>query len=100
MTIHLSTLSAALPSRHGRFPVGFRLGLGLFGMVLSWKRHSKKDASHAVIVGLLMVATMTAIGCGGGSPGGSQTQPVSYTVTITGTSGWLRSSNNVTGVVK
>lgn len=101
MTIHLSTLSAAM-SRHGRFPFApFGATLGLCGVViLPLKRLSRETAFRTVIVGVLAITTMMAIGCGGGFNGGSKVQPGSYVVTITGTSGSLHASTNVTVVIK
>ena len=43
---------------------------------------------------------MMALSCGGGFAGGSKVQPGSYVVTITGTSGLLHVSTNVTVVIK
>jgi hypothetical protein len=105
MTIQLAPLAArALPgegnSPYRNWPLAASvLMLGLCGAGFRGKRFSTKGR-RALAFAVLAVSTLTLIGCGGGWPGPPTTQPGSFVVTITGTSGALQASTTVTVVVQ
>ena len=79
-------------------------GLGLFGTVLTTgksKRRTRKTIVGMSVLGLLLLVSLFALGCGGGSSN-KQTTPASQQVTVmvTGTSGALSQSTAVTVTVK
>jgi hypothetical protein len=78
-------------------------GLGLFGTVLTTgkrKPRTRKTIVGMSVLGLLLLVSLFALGCGGGSSN-KQTTPASQQVTVmvTGTSGALSHSAAVTVTV-
>ena len=72
-------------------------GLGLFGTVLATRKRNhftRKSILSMSVLGLLLLISMFALGCGSGSKG--QTPPSQVTVMVTGTSGSLSHSAPVT----
>jgi sugar lactone lactonase YvrE len=105
LTIQLAALAAGMFDPHRNFPyrqlpfAAFALTIGLFGAGCGRKRGSrmlKRALAFAVLAG----AAATLLGCGGGFLGPPTTQPGSYVVTITGTSGSTQASTTVTVVVQ
>jgi hypothetical protein len=105
MTIQLAAMAAGMFDPHRtplrrRFPLAslvFTAGLcfaGFQGTRLSTK--GKRLAALIVVVSSIFMGT----GCGGGFAGPPTTQPGSYVVTITGSSGSLQASTTVTVVVR
>ena len=79
-------------------------GLGLFGTVLTTgkrKPRTRKTIVGMSVLGLLLLVSLFALGCGGGSSN-KQTTPASQQVTVmvTGTSGALRQSAAVAVTVR
>jgi uncharacterized protein (TIGR03118 family) len=79
-------------------------GLGLFGTVLATRKRkplTRKSIGWMSLLGLLLVVSLFALGCGGGSNSNNQTTPASQQVTVmvTGTSGALSQSAAVTVTV-
>jgi len=78
-------------------------GLGLFGTVLTSRKRkllTRKSIRWMSLLGLLLVVSLFALGCGG-SNSNKQTTPVGQQVTVmvTGTSGALSQSAAVTVTV-
>ena len=73
-------------------------GLGLFGTVLTTRKRkplASKSILWTSVLGLLLVVSVFALGCGGGNS--KQTTPNSQaTLTVTGTSGALSHTTPVT----
>ena len=68
-------------------------GLGLFGTVLATRKRkalAPKSILWTSVLGLLLLASMFALGCGGGTKG--QTPASQVTLMVTGTSGSLSHS--------
>ncbi len=91
-------------------PMGYSLpglmtllpGLGLFGTVITtrkWKSHTPKSILSMSVLGLLLLVSLFAFGCGGSN---SKQTPVGSQVnmTVTGTSGSLSHSTPVTITVR
>jgi hypothetical protein len=79
-------------------------GLGLFGTVLTAgkrKPRTRKTIVGMSVLGLLLLVSLFALGCGGGGSN-KQTTPASQQVTVmvTGTSGALRQSAAVAVTVR
>ncbi|MFZ0318985.1 MAG: Ig-like domain repeat protein [Candidatus Sulfotelmatobacter sp.] len=98
MTIQLATLTASVAGPH-RNLASLIFVLGLCGMGFGGKLFSRK-AKRGLALLVLAVAASSSIACGGGFVGPSNTQPGSYVVTITGTSGAAHVSTTVTVVVQ
>jgi sugar lactone lactonase YvrE len=98
MTIQLASLTAraAHPPRN---LASLIFVLGLCGMGFGGKLFSRKSKRGLVLL-VLAFAASSSIACGGGFIGPSNTQPGSYVVTITGTSGTAHVSTTVTVVVQ
>jgi uncharacterized protein (TIGR03118 family) len=99
------TISAAAtaPTGGGGYVLGMALlpNLGLFGTVLlapKRKGLTCKSIQWAGLLALLVIVSLSALGCGGGSNSNRQATPVSQqtTVMVTGTSGSLSHSSAVT----
>jgi uncharacterized protein (TIGR03118 family) len=98
-TLTISAASAPPPGGGGYSVIGMALlpGLGLFGTVLTTRKRksfTRKSMVWTSVLGLLLVVSMFALGCGGSSktqPPASQT-----TVMVTGTSGALSHTTPVT----
>jgi uncharacterized protein (TIGR03118 family) len=96
------TVAAAAVAPTGGYPYGAILlpGLGLFGTLITIRRRNPLTRKHFVggsVLGLLLLASLFTLGCGGSSakaPITSQT-----TVTVTGTSGALSHSAPVSVTV-
>jgi hypothetical protein len=73
-------------------------GLGLFGTLLTTRKRkpvSRKNALWMSLLGLLLLTSLFAIGCGGSNS--EQTTPSSQvTLMVTGTSGSISHSTPVT----
>jgi hypothetical protein len=81
----MSGMGALLPS------------LGLFGTVLATRKRkllTRKSMLWTSVLGLLLVISMFALGCGGNSKG--QTPASQVTLMVTGTSGSISHSTPVT----
>ena len=79
-------------------------GLGLFGTLLTTRKRkplTRKSIQWMSLLGLLLVVSLFALGCGGGNNANNQTTPASQQVTVmvTGTSGTLSQSAAVTVTV-
>jgi hypothetical protein len=86
---HVSGIAAVMP------------GLGLFGTVITTRRRklvNRKSIVRMSILGLLLVISLFALGCGGTNSSNKSTAPVSQqaTVMVTGTSGTLSQTAAVT----
>jgi hypothetical protein len=71
--------------------------LGLFGTVLATRKRkllTRKSILWTSVLGLLLLISMFAVGCGSGSKG--QTPASQVTLMVTGTSGSLSHSTPVT----
>jgi sugar lactone lactonase YvrE len=105
LTIQLAALTAGTVDPHGNFPdrhlpfASFALGIGLCGIGFGRKR-CPRMLKRVAAFGVLACAAGTMLGCGGGFIGPPTTQPGSYVVTITGTSGSTQASTTVTVVVQ
>jgi hypothetical protein len=105
LTIQLAALAAGAFDPHGNFPsrhlpfAAFALTIGLCGAACGRKRGSRILKRTVAFAVLACLATML-VGCGGGFVGPPTTQPGSYVVTITGTSGPTQASTTVTVVVQ
>jgi len=96
------TISAAStpPPGGGYGPAGLGIllpSLGLFGTVLATRKRkplTRKNILLTSALGLLLVVSMFALGCGGGSKG--QTPASQVTVMVTGTSGSITHTSAVT----
>jgi uncharacterized protein (TIGR03118 family) len=76
-------------------------GLGLFGTVLATRKRkplTRKSIGWMSLLGLLLVVSLFALGCGGSNTSSNQTTPASQQVTVmvTGTSGTLSQTAAVT----
>jgi hypothetical protein len=106
MTINLAPAAAAGlrpgsgPVPYRKWPLGgFVLTITLCGVGLSRRGFSARG--KRILAGLVLAgAIWTLLGCGGGFLGPPTTQPGSFVVTITGTSGSLSASTTVTVVVQ
>jgi uncharacterized protein (TIGR03118 family) len=100
------TISAAAtaPTGGGGYVLGMGAllpSLGLFGTVLTAPKRktlTRKSTQWAGLLGLLLIISLCALGCGGGSNSNRQATPASQqtTVMVTGTSGSLSHSSAVT----
>jgi sugar lactone lactonase YvrE len=105
LTIQLAPLAAGMaePPRNSPYRqlpfAAFALTIGLCGL-RSRRKRAPRMLKRALASGILACAVSTLIGCGGGFLGPSTTQPGSYVVTITGTSGSTHASAMVTVVVQ
>jgi hypothetical protein len=73
-------------------------GLGLFGTLLTTRKRkplTRKRVLGMSVLGLLLLVSLFALGCGGNS-NNQKTPGSQVTVTVTGTSGALRQSSAVT----
>jgi hypothetical protein len=76
-------------------------GLGLLGTVITTRKRklvNRKSIVRMSLLGLLLVISLFALGCGGTNSSNKSTTPVSQqaTVMVTGTSGSLSQSAAVT----
>ena len=86
---HVSGIAAVMP------------GLGLFGTVITTRKRkllNRKSVVRMSLLGLLLVISLFALGCGGTNSSNKSTTPVSQqaTVMVTGTSGSLSQTAAVT----
>ena len=98
-TLTVSVAATPPPGGGGYGPVGMVLlpGLGLFGTVLTTRKRkplTRKSILSMSLLGLLLLTSLLAIGCGSSSKG--STPPSQVTVMVTGTSGSLSHSTPVT----
>lgn len=99
LTIQLATV-AALIDPHRSLPfASFAFAIGLCSVGFRPKRLVRRF-KRAIAVAVLCCAASTLFACGGGFVGAPTTQPGSYVVTITGTSGSAQVSTTVTVVVQ
>jgi len=108
MTISTAAANADLPLSHSHRAILYALWLFLPGIVIRWgavgciSRHVKLRAFAAT--GMLFLVTLSLLSCGGVSTGGGGTTtgstPVTYVITVTGTSGSLSHSTAVSLVVE
>jgi hypothetical protein len=101
LTIQLATSAASVVDPQRKIPLAsFAFAVGLCGIGFRRKRFFRK-CKGALAFAILACAASTLIGCGGAaSHGTTVTQPGSYVVTITGTSGSAHASTTVTVVVQ
>ena len=85
----------------------FLPGLGLFGTLLTTRKRkplTRKSIRWMSLLGMLLVISLFALGCGGGSSNGSTSTPPpsaqNVTVMVTGTSGSLVQTAPVTVTIK
>jgi uncharacterized protein (TIGR03118 family) len=93
------SVAATPPPGGGYGPVGMVLlpGLGLFGTLFATRRRkplTRKNILSMSLLGLLLLTSLLAIGCGSSSKG--STPPSQVSVMVTGTSGSLSHSTPVT----
>jgi uncharacterized protein (TIGR03118 family) len=97
-TLTVSAASTQPPNGYGMVGMAVLLpGLGLFGTVLTTRKRkplARKSVLSMSVLGLLLLISMFAVGCGSSSKG--QTPPSQVTVMLTGTSGSLSHSTPVT----
>jgi hypothetical protein len=98
-TLTISVAATPPPGGGGYGPVGMVLlpGLGLFGTLLTTRKRrplTRKSILSMSLLGLLLLISLFAIGCGSSSKG--STPPSQVTVTVAGTSGSLSHSKPVT----
>jgi hypothetical protein len=105
MTIQLATATARVspgsgPGPYRKWPMGgFALTIAMCGVGLARRGFSARG--KRILAGLVLAgAIWSVLGCGGGFLGPPTTQPGSFVVTITGTSGALSASTTVTVVVQ
>ena len=85
---------------YGAFGMALLPGLGLFGTLLMTRKRkplTRKSILSMSLLGLLLLISLFAVGCGSGSKG--QAGPSQVTVTVTGTSGSLSHSTPVTIII-
>jgi hypothetical protein len=101
LTIQLAAQAASIvEDPHRRIPfAAFAFAIGLCGVGFRRKRFSRK-CKQVLAFAVLAGAAITLTACGGGFAGPPTTQPGSYAVTITGTSGSTQASTTVTVVVR
>lgn len=103
LTIQLATSAASVVDPQRKIPLApftFAFAVGLCGIGFRRKRFFRK-CKRALAFAILACAASTLMGCGGtGSHEATVTQPGSYVVTITGTSGSAHVSTTVTVVVQ
>src|ERR1700686_2941813 len=95
----ISVAATPPPGGGGYGPVGMVLlpGLGLFGTLLTTRKRrplTRKSILSMSLLGLLLLISLFAIGCGSSSK--ASTPPSQVTVTVMGTSGSLSHSKPVT----
>jgi uncharacterized protein (TIGR03118 family) len=98
-TLTISVAPTPPPGGGGYSVFGMALlpGLGLFGTLLTSRKRKplpRKSILSMSLLGLLLLISLFAIGCGSGSKG--STPPSQVTVTVAGTSGSLSHSKPVT----
>ena len=98
-TLTISVAATPPPGGGGYGTVGMVLlpGLGLFGTLLTTRKRkplTRKSILSMSLLGLLLLISLFAIGCGSSSKG--STPPSQVTVTVMGTSGSLSHSKPVT----
>jgi uncharacterized protein (TIGR03118 family) len=98
-TLTISVAATPPPGGGGYGPVGMVLlpGLGLFGTLFATRKRkplTRKSILSMSLLGLLLLTSLLAIGCGSSSKG--STPPSQVTVMVTGTSGSLSHSAPVT----
>jgi uncharacterized protein (TIGR03118 family) len=98
-TLTIAVAATPPPGGGGYSVFGMALlpGLGLFGTVLATRKRkplTRKSVLSMSLLGLLLIISLFAIGCGSSSKG--QPGPSQVTVTVTGTSGSLSHSKPVT----
>jgi len=82
---------------YGTFGMALLPGLGVFGTLLTTRKRkplTRKSILSMSLLGLLLLISLFAIGCGSSSKG--STGPSQVTVMVTGTSGSLTHSTPVT----
>jgi uncharacterized protein (TIGR03118 family) len=98
-TLTISVAPTPPPGGGGYSVVGMALlpGLGVFGTLLTTRKRkplTRKSILSMSLLGLLLIISLFAIGCGSSSKG--QPSPSQVTVMVTGTSGSLTHSTPVT----
>jgi hypothetical protein len=77
-------------------------GLGLFGTLLTTRKRkpfTRKSILGMTVLGLLLLASLFALGCGSGTSNNQPAPPSQVTVTVTGTSGSVSQTAAVTVTV-
>jgi hypothetical protein len=106
LTIQLAALTAGGRGSPGKSPgrpwplAEFAVAATLFGA--GWRKRTAVGtrSKKLLALGIVAAAFFPLFGCGGGFAAAPTTQPGSYVVTITGTSGTLKASTTVTVVVR
>jgi hypothetical protein len=106
LTIQLAALSAGGRGSPGKspgrlWPLGeLAVAASMFGA--GWRKRGAVGlrGKKLLALGIVAAAFFPVFGCGGGFAAAPTTQPGSYVVTITGTSGTLQASTTVTVVVR
>jgi hypothetical protein len=97
LTVSAAVIPPGGGGGYGAMGMAILPGLGLFGTVLATRKRklfTRKAVGWTTVLGVLLLVSLFAIGCGGGSKG--QTLPSQTTVMVTGTSGALSHAEAVT----
>jgi hypothetical protein len=104
-TLTISATATAPPGGGGYSVPGMAAllpGLGLFGTLFTTRKRkplTRKNILGMSVLGLVLLASLFALGCGGGTSNNQPAPPSQVTVTVTGTSGSLSQSSAVTVTV-
>jgi len=97
LTVSAAVIPPGGGGGYGAMGMAILPGLGIFGTVLATRKRklfTRKAIGWTTVLGVLLLVSLLAIGCGGGSKG--QTLPSQTTVMVTGTSGALSHAEAVT----